>query len=163
MIAGVIHEKLCLFDFEQRKAIGATMRRVSLFFGAEFVQGKHRLFEKLETEIAAYFSGELQTFSLPIQFSGTPFQIEVWQQLQTIEYGTTRSYQEQARLIGNEKAVRAIAMINGMNSLAIVVPCHRVIASNGALTGYSGGLAAKKRLLAHEQKHAGLAMQGELF
>lgn len=163
MIAGVVDEKICLFDFLHRHSLDVIKRRISNSLNAEFTAGHHPLMDQLTLAVSAYFSGACQSFSLPIQLCGTPFQIEVWEALQKIEYGTTRSYQEQARLLGNEHAIRAIAAINGMNALAIIIPCHRVLASNGAFTGYSGGLAAKSWLLAHERRHAGLAMQGELF
>lgn len=163
MIAGANDNGICLFDFLQRTALPTIKNRVSSILSADFEAGNHPLFEKLEQELKEYFGGMRQSFSLPLQLCGTPFQIAVWQDLQSIPYGSVSTYLKQAQRLGNEKAVRAIATANGMNGLAIVVPCHRVVGSNGALTGYSGGLATKKWLLEHERKVIGLAMQSSLF
>lgn len=102
----------------------------------------------------AYFAGELLDFDLPLAPTGTPFQISVWQALRDIEYGETISYAELARRIGNPRAVRAVGMANGANPLSIIVPCHRVIGADGSLTGYGGGLPAKKFLLELESRIA---------
>ena len=108
-------------------------------------------------QLAAYFAGELTTFDLPLAPAGTPFQQAVWKALLDIPYGETISYGELARRIGKPKAVRAVGAANGQNPLAIVVPCHRVIGSNGRLTGYGGGLAVKETLLALERKQRPLS------
>lgn len=101
-------------------------------------------------ELGAYFRGELHKFTFPLRFEGTDFQKRVWRALLEIPYGKTLSYLELARQLGDEKAVRAVAAANGKNPLWIVVPCHRVIGSDGSLTGYAGGLWRKKWLLEHE-------------
>ncbi len=101
-----------------------------------------------------YFAGVRQEFELPLHPSGTPFQLEVWGAVLAIPYGETVSYAEIARRIGRARAVRAVGAANGANPLAIVVPCHRVIGRHGDLTGYGGGLPAKRWLLAHERRHA---------
>lgn len=98
-----------------------------------------------------YFAGELRTFDLPLAPRGRPFQLRVWRTLQTIPYGQTMSYGELARVMGRPSAPRAVGAANGSNPIPIVVPCHRVIGSNGTLTGYGGGLAIKQRLLALER------------
>src|SRR6185369_3802341 len=98
-------------------------------------------------QLEAYFRGELREFKLPLDIQGTSFQTKVWRQLLTIPYGHTRSYQQIAESIGSPLAVRAVGAANGANPIAIVVPCHRVIGSNGKLVGYGGGLPLKKRLL----------------
>jgi methylated-DNA-[protein]-cysteine S-methyltransferase len=98
-------------------------------------------------QLAAYFQGKLKTFDLPLLPAGTPFQLAVWEALRGIPYGTTVSYGEIASRIGKPKAVRAVGAANGQNPLPIVVPCHRVIGSDGALTGYGGGLGIKRALL----------------
>lgn len=98
-------------------------------------------------QLNAYFNGTLTRFDLPFDVAGTTFQQTVWQQLTMIGYGQTVSYQQIANAVGNAKAVRAVGMANARNPLAIVVPCHRVIASNGRLTGYAGGLERKAYLL----------------
>jgi methylated-DNA-[protein]-cysteine S-methyltransferase len=107
-------------------------------------------------QLRAYFAGELQTFDLPLAPQGTPFQLEVWRRLRDIPYGETISYGELARRIGNPQASRAVGLANGANPISIVIPCHRVIGSNGKLTGYGGGLEVKEKLLALERCQLGL-------
>lgn len=102
-------------------------------------------------QLAAYFRGERTEFDLPIQLRGTPFQRRAWEELTRIPYGTTISYGEQARRLGNDKAARAVGGANGRNPIAIIVPCHRVIGGNGGLTGYGGGLDVKLALLTFEE------------
>lgn len=101
-------------------------------------------------QLQEYFDGKRKVFDLPIKQPGTDFQQLVWQNLLTIEYGTTITYAQQSNQMNNSLAIRAIAAANGKNNLWIVVPCHRVIGSNGSLTGYAGGLWRKKWLLEHE-------------
>ncbi|HQV01808.1 MAG: methylated-DNA--[protein]-cysteine S-methyltransferase [Bacteroidia bacterium] len=101
-------------------------------------------------ELQQYFDGHLKQFTFPIDLSGTNFQMHVWQQLQQIEFGKTISYRKLALLLGDVKCIRAAASANGKNPLAIAIPCHRVIGSNGNLIGYAGGLWRKKWLLQHE-------------
>lgn len=103
-------------------------------------------------QLEGYFSGTLQAFTLPLVPAGTAFQQQVWQALQQIPFGETRSYQQIANAIGNPKAVRAVGMANSRNPVAIMIPCHRVIGANGQLTGYAGGLDKKAWLLQHEQQ-----------
>lgn len=104
-------------------------------------------FADVREQLRAYFERELQTFDLELAPRGTPFQLDVWTALRTIRYGETRSYQQLAKMIGREKAVRAVGAANGANPIPIVIPCHRVIGSNGSLTGFGGGMAAKRFLL----------------
>lgn len=106
---------------------------------------------KTAEQLRSYFAGELREFSLPLDPQGTEFQLRVWRQLETIPYGSTRSYSEIARAVGSPKAVRAVGAANGANPISIVVPCHRVIGSSGKLVGYGGGLPVKQRLLALER------------
>jgi methylated-DNA-[protein]-cysteine S-methyltransferase len=103
-------------------------------------------------QLQAYFAGELETFDLPLAPEGTPFQLGVWHRLCDIPYGKTISYGELASQIGNPKASRAVGLANGSNPIPIVIPCHRVIGSNGKLTGYGGGLPVKEKLLALERR-----------
>jgi len=112
-----------------------------------------KILPAVRTQLAEYFTGKRTEFDLPLAPSGTPFQLQAWQALLKIPYGTTLSYGQQAANIGNPKACRAIGLANGRNPISIIVPCHRVIGANGSLTGYGGGLPAKKWLLAHEAKH----------
>lgn len=105
-------------------------------------------------QLIQYFNGQLQRFQLPLNQPGTVFQKEVWNELTQIPFAKTISYLELARRTGDSKATRAVANANGKNNIAIIVPCHRVIGSNGELTGYAGGLWRKKWLLEHEAKIA---------
>jgi len=102
---------------------------------------------QLATELDEYFAGKRREFSVPVILQGTDFQIKAWQVLQQIPYGKTISYTEQAALVGNPKAVRAVANANSKNKIVLLVPCHRVIGSNGALTGFSSGLWRKEKLI----------------
>lgn len=111
-------------------------------------------FAEVRRQLDEYFAGQRHQFALPLSPHGTAFQMDVWTALRDIPYGQTTSYGELARQIKRPRAVRAVGAANGANPLAIIVPCHRVIGSNGSLTGYGGGLPAKKWLLAHEQRHA---------
>ena len=104
-------------------------------------------FENLCTQLDAYFAGTLRDFDVELDLVGTPFQLAVWQALRARPYGTTISYGELARRVGNPRAVRAVGLANGRNPVSIIVPCHRVIGANGALTGYGGGLDNKRLLL----------------
>ena len=103
-------------------------------------------------QLRAYFAGDLETFDLPLAPQGTPFQLSVWNRLCEIPYGETISYGELARRIGNPNASRAVGLANGSNPIPIVIPCHRVIGSNGKLTGYGGGLPIKEKLLGLERR-----------
>jgi methylated-DNA-[protein]-cysteine S-methyltransferase len=126
----------------------------SLDFGNTSVQNSdHPLLLRLEKELHEYFAGKRKTFTLPLNPHGTPFQKHVWETLLAIPYGATISYAQEAEQFGNPKAVRAVASANGRNPIAIVIPCHRVIASGGGLGGYSGGLEKKEFLLELEKKN----------
>jgi methylated-DNA-[protein]-cysteine S-methyltransferase len=105
-----------------------------------------------------YFGGRRMDFDLRLNPHGTPFQLKVWQALRTIPYGVTASYGQQAKAIGDPGSSRAVGLANGRNPISIIVPCHRVIGADGSLTGYGGGIAAKRWLLDHEAKHAGLTL-----
>lgn len=104
-------------------------------------------------QLAAYFAGTLADFDIPVRLHGTPFQRAVWNELTKIPNGTTISYGELARRVGNPKASRAVGLANGHNPVSIIVPCHRVIGSNGSLTGYGGGIDRKRALLQHETEY----------
>ena len=116
--------------------------------------GETKISRQVAEELEAYFSGTLKSFKTPLAYTGTDFQRGVWGTLKTIPYGETFSYAKQAANMNKPKAVRAVANANRLNKIAIIVPCHRVIGSNGSLTGYAGGLDKKKWLLEHEARHA---------
>ena len=107
-------------------------------------------FTQVCKQLTEYFTGNREVFDLPLAATGTPFQQKVWQALCTIKQGETKTYAWLAKQINNEKAVRAVGSANGANPIALIVPCHRVIGSDGKLTGYAGGLALKAKLLMHE-------------
>jgi methylated-DNA-[protein]-cysteine S-methyltransferase len=109
-------------------------------------------FRETIRQLRAYFVGELETFDLTLAPEGTPFQLSVWDRLREIPFGETISYGELARRVGNPNASRAVGLANGSNPIPIVIPCHRVIGSNGKLTGYGGGLPIKEKLLALERR-----------
>ena len=121
------------------------------------------LSESCKTELSEYFAGTRTHFTLPLAPDGTAFQHKVWQQLTAIEYGITVTYLDIALALGDRNATRAVGLANGRNPLAVVVPCHRVIGSNGKLTGYAGGLPRKEWLLAHEDAHRTERDAGKLF
>jgi AraC family transcriptional regulator of adaptative response/methylated-DNA-[protein]-cysteine methyltransferase len=118
---------------------------------------------ELRKQLNEYFEGSRKNFSIPLILNGTPFQNKVWKTLLDIPYGVTRSYAEQAILTGNPYSIRAVAKANGSNQIAILIPCHRVIGSDGRLTGYAGGLERKKWLLEHEYRFSGKEYAQSLF
>lgn len=113
-------------------------------------------FREVMRQLQAYFAGQLKEFDLPLTLEGTEFQSRVWTSLLTIPYGETISYLQLAQRIGNPKAVRAVGLANGSNPIPIIIPCHRVIGTDGSLTGFGGGLATKRKLLALESKQISL-------
>ena len=119
---------------------------------------EHRILLDTVEQLTEYFAGTLRQFHLPLDIRGTEFQVLAWTALATIPYGHTATYSSQAARIGRPTAVRAIGAANGKNPLSIVLPCHRVIGADGSLTGFAGGLDAKRQLLDHEQLHAGLTL-----
>lgn len=150
MIAGATDAGVCLLEFTDRRMLETQLRRLVERLNCVFVPGANEFGERLEAELRDYFAGTLRRFETPLVTPGTPFQQRVWSALREIPYGETRSYGDQARMIGEPKAVRAVARANGDNRIAIVIPCHRVIGADGKLTGYGGGLWRKRWLLRHE-------------
>jgi len=117
-------------------------------------------FGEARTQLDEYFAGERDDFDLPLHAPGTAFQRAVWQALRQIRYGSTMTYRQVAEQVGNPKAVRAVGSANSRNPISIIVPCHRVVGSDGKLVGYAGGFSAKRWLLDHEQATAGLSSVG---
>lgn len=151
MIACANENGICMLEFSDRKALPTELKEISKHFDANIVQGENPHFKTLEKELEEYFEGKLKDFTVPLAPVGTDFQKKVWEILRTIPYGTTRTYQQQADILGNPKAVRAVANANGLNKISIIIPCHRVIGSNGTLTGYGGGIWRKQKLLELEK------------
>lgn len=139
------------------------MDRIEKLLGDQFEEADSKYFAVLEAQVNEYFSGERKEFDVPLHLVGSDFQKSVWNALLAIPYGETRSYKQQSLLLGNEKAIRAVAGANGDNGIAIIVPCHRVIGEDGSLTGYGGGLQRKKWLLDLERRQSGRLAQGVLF
>ncbi len=150
LILGVYDNKLCLADWKYRKMRGAIDKRINSHLRSTFSTGNHKLLDQTAQQLDAYFKGDLKKFDLPLQLIGTDFQKSVWNELQSIYYGTTCSYISLSRKLKNEKAIRAVASANGANAISIIIPCHRIIGADGSLTGYAGGIKAKKKLLEHE-------------
>ncbi|TZF94887.1 bifunctional transcriptional activator/DNA repair protein Ada [Chryseobacterium panacisoli] len=151
MIACADEHGICLLEFSDRKALPTELKSISEHCKANIIQGENPHFDILEKELKEYFDGKRTQFTVPLSPVGTAFQKEVWNILQKIPYGATRSYQEQADILGNPKSVRAVANANGLNKISIIIPCHRVIGSNGQLTGYGGGIWRKQKLLELEK------------
>ena len=151
MIACANDNGICMLQFSDRKTLTKELEDISNHFKANVILGENPHFKTLETELQDYFDGERLDFTVPLSPVGTDFQKKVWEILRTIPYGTTRSYQQQADILGNQKAVRAVANDNGLNKISIIIPCHRVIGTNGTLTGYSGGIWRKQKLLELEK------------
>ena len=127
-------------------AIGCNCNKLKDSLG-EIIEGDHEILTKTKMQLDEYFAGKRKSFDLPIHFEGTEFQNKAWNALLKVPYGETRSYAEQAKLIGNPKAVRAIGRANGLNPISIIVPCHRIIGKSGKLTGFASGLKDKEYLL----------------
>jgi methylated-DNA-[protein]-cysteine S-methyltransferase len=130
---------------------GDNPARAGLASGVPLRAGSVDLLDETAHQLAAYFAGSRTTFDLALDLHGTPFQLAAWRALEEIPYGETRTYAEQAARLGRPDAVRAVGAANGRNPLSIVLPCHRVVGSNGGLTGFAAGLDVKRRLLAFER------------
>jgi AraC family transcriptional regulator of adaptative response/methylated-DNA-[protein]-cysteine methyltransferase len=151
LIAGATAQGICLLEFTDRRMLETQFKTVQRLFRLPAVPGTNEHLQRLQIELAEYFAGSRQHFTVPLIYPGTPFQQRVWSELLKIPYGQTRSYQELAAVVGSPQAVRAVGRANGQNRIAILIPCHRVINKNGALCGYGGGLARKKYLLELER------------
>ena len=147
LLLGSFGDKLCLCDWQVEKHRDHVDRRLRRMLNAEFEEGTSEVVEKAERQLDEFFAGKRSTFDVPLLFVGTDFQKTVWNFLLSIPFGKTSSYGEMANQIGKPKAVRAVANANGANSISIFAPCHRVIGSDNSLTGYGGGLVAKRLLL----------------
>ncbi|MFN1218739.1 methylated-DNA--[protein]-cysteine S-methyltransferase [Chryseobacterium kwangjuense] len=151
MVACAIDEGICLLEFTDRKNFEKQFISLSKALKADIEEGDHRHFVQLEQELEEYFAENRQTFEVPLYMTGTEFQEKVWQLLCEIPMGETRTYKQQSEFLGNPKAIRAVGTANGINKIAILIPCHRVIGSNGELVGYAGGIWRKQKLLELEK------------
>lgn len=154
MMAICDERHLYMLEFTVRKNMQRQLERLAKVQKRAIIPGRTKVTDQIENELKAYFAGALSAFETPLAMTGTEFQKSVWMALCDIPFGVTISYSELAENIGNEKAVRAVASSNANNGLALIVPCHRVIAKGGGLGGYAGGLDKKDWLIAHEKQHA---------
>jgi len=150
MLAGATQDGVCLLEFMDRRMLRTQLVRLVDRWNCAFAPGTAAASAQLKEELAAYFSGGLQAFSVPLITEGTAFQEQVWEELRGIPYGQTWSYRRLARRLGKPNAARAVGRANGDNRIAIIIPCHRLIGSHGSLTGYGGGLWRKRWLLRNE-------------
>jgi len=151
LILGSYDNQLCMADWRYRKMRKSIDARLQKGLNAEYIQEDTLVLQQTRQQLNEYFNRKRQSFDVSLCMVGTDFQKQVWQGLMNIAYGTTCSYLELSKNIGNEKAVRAVASANGANAISIMIPCHRIIGSDGSLVGYAGGLPAKKKLLQLEQ------------
>lgn len=147
ILLGSYDNKLCLGDWKYRKMRNRIDVRLQKALNVEYVEQSSKVIEETVKQLKEYFEGSRKTFDVPLLMVGTDFQKSVWEGLLNIPYGTTASYLELSKNIGKVKAVRAVASANGANAISILIPCHRIIGSNGDLVGYAGGLPTKKKLL----------------
>ena len=153
LILGSFDGKLCLCDWADGRRRASIDQRLQRILNADYIEGSSDVIEKAKYQLDEYFLSKRREFDIPLLFIGTDFQKKVWNELLNIPYGATVSYGELARRIGMPNAVRAIANANAVNAISIIAPCHRVIGSNGSLTGYGGGLERKRFLLDLEKNY----------
>lgn len=158
LILGSMGHKLCLCDWRFRKMRSSIDERIQSGLRAVYVEGGSDIIEEARVQLSQYFRGERKQFDLPLLLVGSEFQKRVWNELQRIPFGKTESYAGLSERLGNQAAIRAVASANGANAISILVPCHRILGSDGSLTGYAGGLEAKRKLLLLENAFP----QGEL-
>lgn len=153
MISVADDNALYMLDFADEPRLDKELQRLHKRLDVTISPGETNITQSIKKELADYFSGQLTQFKTPLYLVGTDFQKSVWQALQLIPYGETRSYLDMAKSIHKPTGFRAVALANGANLIAVVIPCHRVINHNGELGGYGGGLPRKQWLLAHEQNY----------
>ena len=153
MIAVSCKSKLHLLEFFQRKALPKELARLDRYAKGRLGLGRTDPGEQIKEELTAFFDGKCARFQTPLAYHGSDFSAAVWDALQEIPAGQTRSYAQLAQQIGRPSATRAVARANGANQIALVVPCHRVIGTDGSLTGYGGGLWRKQKLLEIERQY----------
>lgn len=158
MLVCATHQGICLLEFSDRKMLETELKSIAKLLNAIIIQGNNEHFGPLENQLHEYFAGKRKTFDIPLHTPGSDFQNQVWTALKGIAYGQTKSYKEQAIAIGSPESVRAVAHANGMNRISILIPCHRVIGSDGHLTGYGGGLWRKQYLLELERQNVELPL-----
>ena len=153
LILGSFENKLCLLDFRYRRMRSAVDNRITKQLNTKYLDKNNKILNETKKQIDEYLTGKRLKFEVPIHLVGSDFQKQVWNELLKVKYGETATYLDISKKIDNPKAVRAAASANGANAIALIVPCHRIIESNGGLGGYGGGLPIKKRLLNIEIKN----------
>ena len=151
LIVGATSEGICLLEFTDRRMLDTQFATLRKKFQCAVVPGENQYIKQMKKELDEYFQGKRKKFNVPLVYPGTPFQQKVWKELLRIPYGKTFSYEEIARRIGLPQAQRAVGHTNGLNRIAIIIPCHRVVNKNGKLGGYGGGIWCKQKLLSLEQ------------
>jgi methylated-DNA-[protein]-cysteine S-methyltransferase len=159
LVLGSFQNQLCLCDWKYRKKRGNIDRRIQEGLDADYVEATSDVIHTALDQLEAYFSGNRKDFDIPLQLVGSDFQQRVWKKLLKIPFGSTETYLGLSRKLGDEKAIRSVAAANGANAISIFIPCHRIIGSDGKLTGYGGGIQAKRKLLQLEQSEP---MHGQL-
>lgn len=147
LILGAIDEKLCLCDWRYRKMRDQIDKRITQGLNSTFEENTTNVLDHTVRELDEYFAKNRKAFSIPLLLVGSDFQKMVWNELLNIPFGETESYLSLSEKLENPKAIRAVAGANGANAISIIVPCHRIIGSDGSLVGYAGGLSAKEKLL----------------
>lgn len=147
LMLGSFGDRLCLCDWQVERHSDLVKRRLKRMLSAEFEEAPSEITRCAAAQLDEYFAGKRRAFDVPLRFAGTDFQKRVWEELLHIPYGVTISYGELARRLDRPSAVRAVANANGANAMSIFVPCHRIIGTDHSLTGYAGGLQAKRMLL----------------
>ena len=147
LTVGATNKGICLLEFNNEQRIAKHLDQFNKREEVVLINATSDLITQAEEQLKKYFNGELKTFDLQLDMVGTDFQLRVWKELLKVPYGVTRSYKEQAIAVGDLKAIRAVATANGENKISIIIPCHRIIGSDGSLTGYSGGIWRKQKLL----------------
>ncbi|PID70716.1 cysteine methyltransferase [bacterium DOLZORAL124_38_8] len=151
LIIGSYDKKLCILDFRYRRMRTTVDNRIKKYLKTDFIEQEDEVITETKKQVDEYLAGTRQEFNIPLLLLGTDFQKQVWNELLKVNYGETATYLDIAKRINNPKAIRAAASANGANAIALIVPCHRIIESNGELGGFGGGLPVKKRLLELEK------------
>ncbi len=153
IVIGSFEDKICIVGFQTADKMNEAYKRIRKALSADFVEYEDNVIRLTKQQIEEYLVGSRKEFDIPLLMLGTDFQKKVWRQLLKVPYGQTRSYRDIAKGIGNKGAVRAVGSANGANSIAIIIPCHRIVKSDGSTGGYAGGVDIKKMLLEIERNH----------
>ena len=163
LILGSFENQLCLCDWQYRKMRSSIDNRIQTGLDASYIEENSEIIQLTKNQLNEYFEGKREIFDIPLKLVGTDFQQNVWNELIKIPYGKTETYLSLSRKLNNEKAIRAVASANGANAISIIVPCHRIVGSDGKLVGYAGGIQAKKQLLNLEMNNYDQQQKMKLF